>query len=220
MACVTIPRHLYIYAEVFVNMPEVKAEQVLIDFARRHGAIRSKDLAELGIPRTYLQRLTEAGVLDRVARGTYRLVDYPATELATLVEAARRVPHGILCLLSALQVHEIGAQLPDKVWIAIDRKAWKPRVEGIPLRVVRFSGPALTEGVETHRVEGVTLAVYSPAKTVADCFKYRNKIGLEVALEALEHCRRSRKCRNEDLWCYAGIDRVQRVMRPYMEAIG
>lgn len=204
-----------------MTMPELTPRQAVIEHARRHGAIRAKDLDELGgIPRTYLQRLTEQGVLERVARGTYRLADYPATEHATLVEAARRVPHGILCLLSALRFHDIGTQLPDQVWMAVDRKAWKPRVQEIPLRIVRFSGRALTEGVETHRVEGVRLAVYSPAKTVADCFKYRHKIGLDVALEALMDCRRHRKCTADDLWRYAGIDRVQRVMRPYLEAIG
>lgn len=203
-----------------MNDPQPTLEQRVITIARRRGVLRSKDLDALGIPRTYLQRLTQRGVLERVARGTYRLAAYPVTQHAMLVEAARRVPDGIICLLSALQFHEIGSQLPDKVWMAIDRKAWKPRVEGIPLHIVRFSGPALTEGVETHRVEGVRLAVYSPAKTVADCFKYRNKIGLDVALEALEDCRRRRRCLNEDLWRYGGIDRVQGVMRPYMEAMG
>ena len=117
------------------------------------------------------------------------------------------------------RLHQIGSQMPPQVWMAIDRKAWKPRVTGTPIRVVRFSGAALTQGVEKHQIEGVTVRVYCPAKTVADCFKYRNKIGLDVALEALEECRRSRKCSNDDLWRFGKICRVEHVMRPYMEVI-
>lgn len=196
-----------------------KREQV-IALSKQHGAIRSKDLLRFGIPRTYLQRLREEGVLERVARGTYRLTDFPVTEHATLVEAARRVPQGVICLLSALRFHEIGTQLPSEIWVAIAPKAWKPRVPELPVRFVRFSGRALADGIERHQAEGVELRVYSPAKTVADCFKYRHKIGLDVALEALEDCRRRRKCSVDELWHYAGIDRVRRVMRPYMEVTG
>ena len=194
-------------------------KQAVLRLAKKQGVLRPKDLERLGVARTYLDRLRHDGTLDRVARGTYRLADYPVTEHATLVEAARRVPHGVACLLSALQFHEIGTQMAREVWMAIDRKAWRPRVAGIPIRFVRFSGPALTKGIERHRIEGAVVRVYCPAKTVADCFKYRNKIGLDVALEALEECRRSRKCSNDDLWRFAKICRVQRVMRPYMEAI-
>lgn len=194
-------------------------KQAVTRLAKRHGVIRPRDLDRLGLARTYIQRLQAEGVLRRVAHGTYRLADYPVTEHATLVEAARRIPAGIACLLSALQFHGIGTQMSPQVWLAIDRKAWKPRVSGIPIHFVRFSGHALTEGIEKHRIEGVTVRVYCPAKTVADCFKYRNKLGLDVALEALEECRRARKCSNDDLWRFAKICRVERVMRPYMEAI-
>lgn len=194
-------------------------KQAVLRLATEHGVIRPRDLGRLGLARTYLRRLEAEGVLRRVARGTYRLENYPVTEHATLVEAARRVPQGVACLLSALQFHGIGTQLPPQVWLAIDRKAWKPRESGIPIRFVRFSGKALTEGVERHRIEGVPVRVYCPAKTVADCFKYRNKLGLDVALEALEECRRARKCTNDDLWRFAKICRVQNIMRPYMEVI-
>jgi predicted transcriptional regulator of viral defense system len=198
---------------------KLSKKQTVTRLASKQGVIRPRDLDRLGIARTYLHRLGEEGVLYRVARATYRLADYPVTEHATLVEAARRVPNGVACLLSALQFHEIGTQMSPQVWMAIDRKAWKPRASGIPIRFVRFSGFALTRGVEKHCIEGVTVRVYSPAKTVADCFKYRYKVGLDVALEALEECRRSRKCSNDDLWRFAKICRVERVMRPYMEAI-
>lgn len=194
-------------------------KQILTKLATRQGVIRPRDLAKQGIARTYLHRLREEGVLQRVARATYRLTNYPVTEHATLVEAAQRVPKGVACLLSALQFHGIGTQMSPLVWMAIDRKSWRPRVAGMPIRFVRFSGPALTRGVEKHQIEGVTVRVYCPAKTVADCFKYRNKVGLDVALEALEECRRSRKCSNDDLWRFAKICRVQQVMRPYMEAM-
>jgi len=194
--------------------------QTVIGLAKRKGVLRARDIASLGIPRTYLRRLVDEGMMERVGRGTYRLRNYPTTEHASLVEVARQVPNGVICLLSALLFHDVGTQLPERIWIAIDRKAWKPRIESIPTRFVRFSGKALTEGVERHRIEGVTLKVFSVARTVADCFKYRNKIGLDVAIEALEDCRRRRTCATDDLWRFAEICRVQRVMRPYLEAIG
>ena len=193
--------------------------QRLIRLASRRGTIRPKDLQPLGIPRTYLQRLVEEGVLERVARGVYRLVGGPATQHATLVEVARRVPDGVACLLTALQFHDVGTQLPAKVWMAVERKAWKPRISDLPIQVVRFSGSAFSEGVERHKLERVTVRVYSAAKTVADCFKYRNKVGLDVAVEALRDCLSQRKCTYDDLWRYAKICRVANVMRPYLEAV-
>jgi len=129
------------------------------------------------------------------------------------------IPKGAVCLLSALQFHGIGTQSPYQVLVAIDMDAKRPRVEHPPIRIVRFSGKALTAGVEKHKIEGVPVRVYSVAKTVADCFKYRNKIGLEVALEALKECRRERRCSMDELWKYAKIWRVANVMRPYLEAI-
>lgn len=195
-------------------------KQEVIALVRRQGIIRTKELAALGLPRTYLRRLVEERVLNRVARGVYRLAGAPVSNRATLAEAAKRVPEGVVCLLSALQFHETGTQLPWQVWMAIDRKAWKPKVEDLPLKFVRFSGPSLTEGVETHRIDGAQVRIYSLAKTVADCFKYRNKLGIEVALEALRDCRSEGRCSIDDLWRYAKIDRVAAVMRPYLEAIG
>lgn len=137
----------------------------------------------------------------------------------SLAQASRRVPHGIICLLSALRFHEIGTANPFEVWIALDQDVRRPQVEYPPLRVVRFSGKALTEGVECHRIESVQVQIYCAAKTVADCFKFRNKIGLEVALEALRDCLRTKKCTYEKLWHYAKMCRVTEVMRPYLEAV-
>ena len=197
-------------------MTSTKAEQVL-KLARRKGVLRAKDVNERGLHHEYLRRLCEEGLLVRVARGLYVPADKDFGAHQTLAEVARRVPRGVICLLSALRFHELGTQLPHEVWMAIDRKAALPQVDRLPLRIVRFSGPALTEGVEEHDVEGVTIRVYCPAKTVADCFKYRNKIGLDVALEALQSCRQQRKATMDDLWRYAKTCRVANVMQPYLE---
>ncbi len=136
-----------------------------------------------------------------------------------LAQACKQVPRGVICLLSALQFHQIGTQSPFEVWMALDRNAARPRIDYPPLRIMRFSGEALTEGIERHTIEGVPAKLYNPAKTVVDCFKYRNKIGLDVAMEALRDCCAQKKCSNDDLWRYAKICRVANVMRPYLEAI-
>lgn len=198
-------------------MPE-KTDQIL-DLARRFGLIRPYELDRYGIPRRYVYRLEKAGKLQRVGRGLYALPDAEPSENRSLAEAAKRVPTGVICLLSALRFHELTTQAPFEVWMAIPRKAWRPRVQYPPLRVVRFSGAALHEGIEEYVVEGVRLPVYSPAKTVADCFKYRNKIGLDVSMEALRECLRAGRCTRDELWYYARVCRVQNVIRPYLEAI-
>jgi len=198
---------------------EISPIEKIVSLAREAGIIRPRDLDEFGIPREYLRRLCDKGVLERQARGIYTLRGAETTEHHSLVQASKRVPKAVVCLLSALRFHGLTTQSPFEIWLAIDRKARLPKVEGVPLRLVRFSGEALTEGVERHRIEGVDVSVYSPAKTVADCFKYRNKIGLDVALEALRECRRERRCTMDDLWRYAKVCRVANVMRPYLEAL-
>jgi len=191
----------------------------ILRLARRKGILRGRDLAEYGIHPEYLRRLCAAGVLERSGRGLYRLPggDYSAN--VTLVEAARRVPHGVICLLSALRVHEIGTQLPHEVWMMIERRAAMPRIEYPSMRFFRASGEAFTEGVERRRIDRAEVAIYNVAKTVADCFKYRNKVGLDVAMEALRDCLRNRRATVDELWKYARICRVERVMRPYLEAL-
>lgn len=190
----------------------------VIEIVRRLGVARPRDLAARGVPSTYLHRLARQGVLERVGRGLYRIAGEEVSERQSLAEACKRVPHGVVCLLSALQFHELTTQSPFEVWLAIDVKARRPSFDYPPLRVVRFSGAALTEGVSTHNVDGVEVRVYDAAKTVADCFKYRNKIGLDVALEALQDYRRQRKSMDK-LWRYAEVCRVAKVMRPYVEAM-
>jgi predicted transcriptional regulator of viral defense system len=166
----------------------------LLKLTEEKGLLRTRDLLSEGIPRVTLTRLLRTGLIERVARGLYSLPDADVSELHALAEACKRVPHGIVCLLSALRFHELTMLEPFDVWLAIDRKARKPRVEYPPLRIVRFSGEALANAVDEHNVEGVTVRITSPARTVADCFRYRNKIGIDVAVEALrDYLRKSRR---------------------------
>lgn len=199
-------------------MKPIKKEQ-LMQAVRKNGLIRACELSALGIPRHCLSSLVKTGKLQRVSRGIYASSDSNPTTRRTLAEAARRVPKGVVCLLSALRFHDLTTQLPSRVWLAIDTKAWRPKEDVLPLQIVHFSGQALTEGVRTHTIENVKVRVYSAAKTVADCFKYRNKIGLDVALEALRDSQEKNKCTMDELWRFARICRVANVMQPYLEAI-
>jgi predicted transcriptional regulator of viral defense system len=194
-------------------------ENLILDLVTKRGAIRPLDLQHERLSRQALIRLYQRGVLERPSRGLYVLAGADFTENHSLAEAAKLVPGGVVCLLSALRFHDLTTQAPHEVWLAIDNKAWKPDVVSPPLRIVRFSGQALTFGVEPHKVEGVTVRIYSPAKTVADCFKFRNKIGLDVALDALRDCWQQKKATIDELWQAAKVCRMSNVMRPYMEAL-
>jgi predicted transcriptional regulator of viral defense system len=194
-------------------------EEKIIRLLRRSGVLRSRELAEHDIPRQYLSILQERAMIQRSGRGLYILADANVTEQHSIAEAAKKVPAGVVCLLSALRLHGLTTQAPFEVWMAIDFKAWKPRIDYPPMRIVRFSGKALSEGVQMRKIEGVEVRLYSPAKTVADCFKYRNKIGLDVALEALRDCRRKRKATIDEIWSAAKVCRVAKVMQPYMESL-
>ena len=206
------------YRRYVSGMETSKVMQVL-SLAKQAGVIRARDLEPHNIPRTYLARLCNAGRLQRLGRGLYMLADSAITTNHSLGEAAKRVPHGVICLLSALRFHGVTTQAPFEVWIAIENKARAPASKETPLRVVRFSGNALESGIETHVIDGVPTQIYSLAKTIADCFKYRNKIGMDVAVEALRESWRARKCTMDELWRYAAICRVSNVMRPYLETL-
>ncbi|MFQ5528616.1 MAG: AbiEi antitoxin N-terminal domain-containing protein [Thermoanaerobaculia bacterium] len=186
---------------------------------RRKGLLRPKELTELGIPRSVLQRLLQEGAVERVARGLYTLRGRQLSEHQSLLEVAKQVPEGVICLLSALAFHGIGTQLPHQVWIAIGGKARYPVIPQVATRIVRFSERTLRYGVERHPIDGVKLQVTSPAKTVADCFKYRNKVGLDVAVEALREGWRDRRFRVPELQEAARVCRVDKVIRPYVEAL-
>jgi predicted transcriptional regulator of viral defense system len=190
----------------------------MIEAVRRLGVARPRDLTRLGLRRQYVQRLAQRGALVRIARGLYAVPDAQISAHRSLAEVARAVPAGTVCLLSALRFHGLTTQAPAQVWIALEVHAWKPRNTPFPVRTVYFSGAALTEGVETHKIDNVPVPIYSAAKTVADCFKYRNKIGSEVAVEALRDYLRMHRRGADALWRFAKICRVSNVMQPYLDA--
>jgi predicted transcriptional regulator of viral defense system len=198
---------------------ELPAEKQALEVIRRLGIVRPRDLERRGIPRSRLYRLVAKGLVERQARGLYTASDHEPTAEHALAQVARRVPGALVCLLSALRFHELTTQLPNQVWVALSEKARRPRLDYPPLRVVRFSGRAFTEGVNTHRIEGVDVKITSPEKTIADCFKYRHKIGLDVALEALREAWRERRITIDEIDRFARVCRVERVMRPYIEAL-
>ena len=200
-------------------MMTTKPIERTMQYVRRKGIVRPREIEALGISREYLLRLHRQGKLSRTGRGIYTLPDAAITERHSYAEVGKRVPEAVLCLLSALVFHEITTQSPASVWIALGKGARKPAILSPSLRVVRLTEPSLSEGVEEHTVEGVAVRVYSVAKTVADCFKFRNKVGLDVAIEALKDSLRQKKATINDIYRYAKICRVSNVIRPYMEAL-
>lgn len=194
-------------------------QEKAFDLVRKAGVLRPRDLKAHGITRTVLQRLERQGQVRRIARGLYEIAGSDPTEHIDLMEVCKRVPHGVVCLISALNFHGMTTQMPYEVWMAIDVKAHKPKIDRRKVRFVRFSGEALTSGVETREIQGVKVRVTSPAKTVTDCFKYRNKIGTDIAAEALKEFILKRKGNRNELWRAAEICRVTNVMRPYIEAL-
>ena len=194
--------------------------QRVLDLASQKGLLRASDLGAIDAPRVVLTRLTATGQLEKIGRGLYRLPDSQGSEHESLFTVAIKVPQAVFCLLTALQVHELTTQLPRQVWIAMPRGSHTPRIDYPPIRMVQFTDDAYTAGVEEAQRDGVTLRVYCAAKTVADCFKHRNKIGLDVALEALKDARAHGKASIDDIWRYAKICRVANVMRPYLESVG
>lgn len=202
--------------------PAIQAKnlkELALAVARDRGIARSRDFEAAGIPRIYLQRLRDQGLLTQPGRGLYALADGQISAHHSLAEAAKSVPNGVIGLLSALQFHELTTQLPPQVWMLLPSKAWAPRRPPVTLKILRASGESLKAGVEQQLVDRVVVPITSPAKTVADCFKYRGKIGLDVAIEALRDCMTKKRATRDEIWRYAAIDRVQNVMRPYLEAL-
>jgi len=202
-----------------IQVPSQTQEEQVLALASSTSLLRARDVAALSLPTIILSRLVKDGRLRRLARGVYVRPDQPLSEHISLAEAALRVPRGVICLLSALRIHGLGTQAPHQVWLAIPQNSPTPRVERPTLRPVRMSGLALTEGVQSTCIDGVDAPVFNAAKTIADCFKYRNKIGIDVALEALRDGLQQRKVSIHELFHYADIDRVSNVMRPYVESV-
>ena len=190
-----------------------------IQMIRRLGVVRPADLESRGLSRHHLYRLVRKGEVERRARGIYVARGHSYSINHSLVQVAKKVPQGVVCLLSALRFHELTTQLPAEVWIALSGKARQPRLDHPRLQILRFSGEALTKGIEVHRIERVDVCIYSAAKTVADCFKFRNKIGIDVAVEALRDFTRRHRGGAADLSRFARICRVTRVMQPYLDSI-
>lgn len=183
------------------------------------GISRLAELREAGVTAATMSRMERDGEVLRLARGLYQLSDAPLDVHHSLAETAKRVPKGVVCLVSALAFHGLTDQLPRKVWLAVGQKDWSPKPEGTPIRLVRFTDRLLTDGVETHPVERVPVKVFGVAKTIADCFRYRNKIGLSVAIEGLQEALRQRRTTSGEIARQAEQGAVATIIRPYLEAL-
>jgi predicted transcriptional regulator of viral defense system len=193
-----------------------KAEKVFHDHG---GVLRMNEALKANIHRRMLYSMLEAGVIEKLSRGLYRLADLPPLGNPDLVSVSLKIPNGVICLISALAYHEITTQVPHEVHVALDRGTEAPRLTHPPLRIFWFSGQAFSDGIQIHKIDGVPVRIYSPEKTIADCFKYRNKIGLDTAIEALKLYREKKHFNSEELMKFARVCRVEKVMRPYLEAL-
>jgi predicted transcriptional regulator of viral defense system len=191
----------------------------ITSLARSRGVIRARDVEAAGVHRKHLRRLVESGELEQVGRGMYRLADALPSEYASLAEVVTQVPRGVVCLLSALAYNELTTQSPYQIWIAIAPKAWAPTISSTKLRVVRMSDPWLDDGVDVVEIDGARVRITDPARTVVDCFRFRNTVGLDVAIEALRDCLEQRLASPAQLMDLARRRRVGSVMRPYLEAL-
>lgn len=200
-------------------MPAASHIERLLRHMQRHGVVRTRDLEALGVPRVALQRAVDRGQVIRRARGVYVRPDHAATRHTDIAAVGARTPKAVVCLVSALEYHGLTTQVPHAVWIMIHKSSHRPTFNGPAMRVVRASGLALTTGVEKHKIEGVVVQMTTPAKTVADCFRYRDTVGTDVAVEAIRDCLRKRKATPAEIFEMATVDRVARVMRPYLEAL-
>ncbi len=198
---------------------EKSREQAVINLAKKLGTIRIKDLLNRGIHPEFARRLVRKDVLARSGRGLYTLSGSEITEHHDLALIGKRLPKGVICLTSALRFHGIGTQLPRKIWLALEKGSAQPRLSYPPISVVRLSGASFSEGISIHSIEGVPVRIYNPAKTVVDCFKFRNRIGLEAAIEAARECLHERKATSDEIYHYAKITRAWNVMKPYLEAL-
>jgi len=194
-------------------------EKSIAVFRKLGGIVKTSDAINAGIhPRTFYEMLSE-GVIEKLSRGLYRLVELPPLGNPDLISVSKRVPNGVICLISALAFYEITTQIPHEVYLAVSRNSQVPRIDYPPVRIFRFSSSAFTEGIELQKADGMSIRMYSPAKTVVDCFKYRNKIGLDVAVEALKLYRETKLFGVDEMIYFARVCRVARVMRPYIEAV-
>ena len=201
-----------------MNQPRSQ-RQIAHALLEEHGIMRLAELRSAGVTAATVSRMTRAGEVIRLARGLYQLPDAPFDSSHSLAEAAKRLPKGVVCLVSALAFHGLTDQLPKKVWMAIGKKDWAPKPDGMPIRVIRFTESLLAQSVETHVIEGVPVKVFGVAKTIADCFRHRNKVGLSVAIEGLQEALRQRKASPAEIARHAERGGISTVIRPYLEAL-
>ena len=202
-----------------VAITKISQRDRVVELLKERGAMRRIELSDAGVHPETLARLLEEEILTRVTRGLYQLTDADITAPHDLAEVAKLVPKGVICLISALQFHELTLQMPSRVWLAIGPKARKPKIEYPPTRVVRFGMQALSLGVQTHTIDGVPVPIFDPAKTVVDCFRFRKYIGFDVALEGLHNVIRSGKVKPVEIVRYARATRIWSVLRPYLETV-
>ena len=209
--------HLFKYVFYSYCIMMTEKQNKALDIISGFGIIRPRDLQKKGVSPQILYRLHRDGKVIRLRRGLYAAKDYEPTEYHGIAEVCSRIPKGVVCLLSALQFHDLTTQLPHEVWVAVKRPSRPVNID-MPVHVIYLSSKAFNEGIEKHNIENLEVKVYSPAKTVADCFMYRNKIGIDVAIEALQDCLAQKKCSVDEIWKYAKVCRVANVIRPYLEA--
>ena len=201
-----------------MNQPRSQ-RQIAHALLEEHGIMRLAELRSAGVTAATVSRMARAGEVIRLARGLYQLPDAPFDTSHSLAEAAKRLPKGVVCLVSALAFHGLTDQLPKKVWMAIGKKDWAPKPDGMPIRVIRFTESLLAQSVEAHVIEGVPVKVFGVAKTIADCFRHRNKVGLSVAIEGLQEALRQRKASPAEIARHAERGGISTVIRPYLEAL-
>ncbi len=204
----------------FVSVPQLRSQrQIAHTLLEARGIVRLVELRSAGVTAATVSRMERAGEVMRLARGLYQLPNAPLDAAHSLAEVAKRLPKGIVCLVSALAFHGLTDQLPKKIWLAIGKKDWAPKPDSMPIRVIRFTEGLLAESVETHVIEGVPVKVFGVAKTVADCFRHRSKVGLSVAVEGLQEALRQRKATPAEIARQAEHGGVFTVIRPYLEAL-
>ena len=219
---ITKIRHLFIYVKYLYKIDGMATtpQHPILKLAHRKGLLRTRDVCAAGESRVTLAKLVRDGLLSKLGYGLYALPDRSFSENGALAEVSAKCEQGVVCLISALRFHELTTQQSSEIWLAIPHKSHPPKLDYPPIRVVHMSGESMTAGIERTNVEGASVRVFCLAKTVADCFKFRNKLGLDVALEALNEALVARRVTMDELWRYAQICRVANVMRPYLEALG
>ncbi len=202
-----------------MKSPDTRFARAITIFKKHGGILRTAQAIREGIHPGTIYAMRDSGTLEMVSRGVYRLAGDTPLGNPDLVTVATRIPGGVICLISALAYHELTTQIPHEIHVALQRGAEEPRLEHPPIRTYRFTGKSFTEGIETRKIDGVTLRIYNPEKTLADCFKFRNKVGLDTVMEAVRFYRERKRVKVDDLMRYAAICRVKKIIRPYLEAL-